>query len=909
MSLCVLAGASLAGLSGGAVRGAETRHRFLDKAALAGWEVEGDVTVDTSRKREAAASLRIGPGGKVVRRFRPVNGAGRVSFTVYDEKKLPAKAKERRVGPRWGLLQTDGRILGAAQIYAPYLAGDKTYATTEYDGSTWFKVQYLGECRRSEGWHTWTFDLDPEKGLRILFDGKDVNAKRRRFDWDRTNFEGFVGVVMMGDDGKGAGETLWVEVVDVELGGAMRAKPTPPPPPPPVVPDKDPAVQGEPARLQASVAGSHPRLLFGSDDVAAMKAQAKSEAGLPFWTALTNYVPACRAPRHRNFLKDATDGQRQGLWRMPTVALHYVLTGEKASLENAIGFMKVLLDLEHWETGKELDSGMSAGNIMIGAALAYDWLYHDLPPDFREAFRRKLFYHARAMYHGGHLKKNPGTHYWQNDPQNNHRWHRNAGMALCILAASEGKPEENWILTKTLEELRYVAKWLPEDGTSHEAPTYMVFGIAHLVLALQASDRCLGTGFLRQPFFENLGDYMAHMFTPGLSHRFSYGDGGTGIRKLGYDTCLYEVAATHRQPHVQGVLDRIVAQYGAEWGWMGLVWRDTTVPRTGVATFPTTVLFDDLGLVVLREGWEAGKTSAMFKCGPLGGYRLNRFRNERNFTYINVAHDDPDANSFVIFSGGEFLAETDRYSKHKQSANHNTILVNGMGQIVSGRHEGQVWSQPGRGDMSRMAYLTAWKDAGDIVVAEGEASGAYPAYRNKKGNARPPLTRFRRTFVWVKGRYILVLDDIRAGAPVEIDWLLQAPSLETVPGEEGRYRLRSGDAACDALVRCDAESEAQIVRSSADHRGELLGWRQLRLNAEGSALRLASVYAPWGGKPALDDLRWTQDCVTFKARGSSGADTWTWAMAPDNDTPSELNLTREGRTVIAVGPKDKAPRL
>jgi len=41
----------------------------------------------------------------------------------------------------------DGRILGVAWIYAPYLAGDKTCATAEYDGTTWLKVQYLGEYR------------------------------------------------------------------------------------------------------------------------------------------------------------------------------------------------------------------------------------------------------------------------------------------------------------------------------------------------------------------------------------------------------------------------------------------------------------------------------------------------------------------------------------------------------------------------------------------------------------------------------------------------------------------------------------------------------------------------------------------------------------------------------------------
>jgi len=864
------------------------------------------VSIDTERKHGGAATLRIGRGGRAVRRFRDADGAGRVEFTVYDEKKLPANPKGRRVGPRWGLLQGDGRIMGVGQIYAPYLAGDKTYASTEYDGTTWFKVQYLGECRRAEGWHTWTFDLDPARGLSIQLDGRDVNAKRKRFDWNKTKFHGFVGVVLLGDDGKSGGETLWVDRVDVALGDAMQARPTPPPPPPPVVPDKDPAVDGQPAKLSPSVAGVHPRLLFGPDDIAGLKERAQSEAARPFMNALTGYLPVCHAPKHTNFLKDATDGQRQGLWRMPTAALHYVLTGERKSLERAVSFMKLLQGLKHWETGGELDSGMSAANIMIGAALAYDWCYDGLEPGFREEFRKKLLYHARAMYHGGHLKKNKGTHYWQNDPQNNHRWHRDAGMALCLLAAAEGDAEEDWIMTETLKELKYVARWLPEDGTSHEAPTYMIFGIVHLMLAMQASDRCLGTEFLNQPFFEGVGNYLAHTYTPGLTHRFSYGDGGTGMKKLGYDTCLYRTASLHRQSHVQAALNRIVDTHGPEWGWMGLVWFDPTVPKGDVTAFPKSVLFDDLGLAIVREGWEPGKVAAMFKCGPFGGYTLNRFRNERNYTYINVAHDDPDANSFVIFANDRFVAETDRYSKHKQSANHNTILVNGVGQVVSGRKEGAVWSQPGRGDMTRMAYITAWKDAGDIVVAEGEASGSYIACKDKSGKMRPALERFRRTFVWVKGAYILVLDDIRAESPARIDWLLQAPGLETVDLANGKYCLSADGVKCEATIRCGAADQAcEIVDSPADHRGKPLGWQQLRLTTEADAVRYVSAYAAWGGSVTLEP-RWTADgaTVAVASRKRKGKDVWTWTAAPDNDTPSSLSLTRGGGSVLTVSGKD-----
>ncbi|MCX7916750.1 MAG: heparinase II/III-family protein [bacterium] len=130
----------------------------------------------------------------------------------------------------------------------------------------------------------------------------------------------------------------------------------------------------------------------------------------------------------------------------------------------------------------------------------------------------------------------------------------------------------------------------------------------------------------------------------------------------------------------------------------------------------------------------------MFKCGPLGGYSLNKFRNENNFKYVNVAHDDLDANSFIIYTKGKFVATTDGYSRSKKSANHNTILVDGKGQIPPGRREGDVWTQPATGqtDMTQLAYITKFKDMGDVVISEGEVGRFYQNLR-----------KFRRSFIWV----------------------------------------------------------------------------------------------------------------------------------------------------------------
>jgi hypothetical protein len=881
---------------------------FEAPADLSRLAVQGNAVVDTARKHGGASSLRLDPGASVEWKLRDADGSGKVELWVYEGMNQPANPKDRVVGPRWGIRQADGRMLVVGQLFAPYLAGDTTYTASETaDGKAWFtKVTYLGESKRAEGWHQWTFDFDAKKGLSILLDGKDVNARRKRYDWNASSVVGFASVVVFG--GAAGSWPLWVDDLSAVLGGPMEVAPIPPPPPPPVVPDKDPAA-AQPVALGYKDLKVHPRLLFGPEDVEALRAFVASPAGKPLMDQLLAYRQASRPGAGTEFLKDATDGQRQGFWRMPTVALHYVLTGDAQSLADTAAFLRKFNELPNWEIGAERDSGMSAANIMIGAALAYDWTYDALDPALRDAFRRKLWHHARAMYHGGHLMKNAGTHYWQNDPHNNHRWHRNAGMALCALAAAGGAAEEQWLLGEIRRELDFVARWLPADGTSHESPSYLVFGGSHLLLALQASDRAFGTAYLQLPFCRNTALFRLQSLKPGFRDAFSYGD-GAGLGS--YNGYCWKTASVHKQADILAGLERLRAASpkAFEFAWFDILWKDPALAAGDLARVPTKVVFPDIGTLFIRDSWRDSAVAAMFKCCPFGGHTLNRFRNEADFKYINVAHDDPDANSFVVNIGAANVVETDRYSKSKKSANHNTVLVNGVGQEAAGRSEGGGWTQPatGRTDMSRMGYLTAWKNAGKIVAVEGEAAGSYLALNDRRrGVQRPALERFRRTFVWVEGEYLLVLDDLRAPAEVTYDWLMQAPKLEAVDAAALRYSLADGGASCAFQIASDAALSTAIRESPADHRGDKIGHQQLVATAKTARMRVASVYAPWGGDASVVLEPASEFAATVRVKRGADTDTWRWEAAEAADKPGRLKLDAGARRAFELTPADVAP--
>ncbi|MFP4354645.1 MAG: DUF4962 domain-containing protein [Phycisphaerae bacterium] len=654
-----------------------------------------------------------------------------------------------------------------------------------------------------------------------------------------------------------------------------------------VVPANDPA-EANPPKLVESVMAAHPRLLFGPGDIPALRKLARTE-GKVFFQQMVEYLPVCKAPQQPKFQTDATDGQRVGLWRMPTAALHHVITGERKSLDQAQSYLDLLLKLEHWETGKERDSGMSSANLLIGAALSYDWLHDQLEPAYREKVRKRLLEMARRQYYGGHLNGNNATAYWQGDPANNHRWHRDAGMVLAVLTAYEGDQADNWLLARCFEEMELITGHLPPDGSSHEGPSYLIFGGAHLTLAAQAADRCFGTKYLQQSFFRNAPLFRLHTVAPGLAEPLGFGDNaGMGS----YSNFLYQCASVHALADVQAGLDAHRKANPEAWwlGWMSLVWFDPDLPDGSLNDLPTAALFPDIGLATFRDQWGPGGVAATFKCGPFGGYALNAYRNANGFKYINVAHDDPDANAFTIFAGGSMLAETDRYSRSKKSANHNTILVNGVGQTVAGRKEGMVWTQPAvGGDMTKMAVITAAATRGDVTLVQGEAAGSYPAIRN----TRPGLDRFGRSFIWVRGRYILVLDEIAAPEPVEISWLLQGPELQA--GEKpGRYVLSKGAARCPVQVICRSEGQAKIVTSPADHRGKALGFRQLRLVTSTAATRIVSLYDPWntGASCKADFAAGVSGAASVTVSGDGFVDRWDWPAGRGRFEATRLTARR-----------------
>ena len=199
-----------------------SRWDFNEADALKGWIVAGDVDLDRTKDRQGAGgSLRVGPGGSALLKLRAENGSGKVELWVYDDGLKTANGHARGVGPRWGLVQTDGRSLAAGIFRASYLEGNAGYTASACDGKNWFdKLFWLEVKRAPAGWHKWTFDFDPDLGPRLFHNGKEVGPSL-----GKANLKGFCALEIWGDSGLEKGQTIWVDDLSVVLGGPAHLVP------------------------------------------------------------------------------------------------------------------------------------------------------------------------------------------------------------------------------------------------------------------------------------------------------------------------------------------------------------------------------------------------------------------------------------------------------------------------------------------------------------------------------------------------------------------------------------------------------------------------------------------------------------------------------------------------------------
>ena len=330
------------------------------------------------------------------------------------------------------------------------------------------------------------------------------------------------------------------------------------------------------------------------------------DAGADYFKVCSAPVPTAGEPWNE---RDTDKWQSIGWWRGMTTLLLYARTGNEVYARNAIELMMAICKSAHWEISDEEDYGMGTGQLMATVALIYDTTYDQLTDAQRKIVRQRLWLAADRMYNYGFndFKKipNASVRYWQQDPQNNHRWHRLCGYMLACLAIYGEEPGIDGYLDHAIKEAQFVEKWLPDDGSNHEGVGYQAFGMQFLVPAFVAMDRCLigMDGIRKDPGFHEAPYFRAHMITPDGQHMWNFGDGDWGTYYFSHDN--FKLASEWRDPMAQALHLRnfeLSPESYIYHGWT-LLWYDPTLKPGDLAKLPTWRYFPDLDIAAFRQAY------------------------------------------------------------------------------------------------------------------------------------------------------------------------------------------------------------------------------------------------------------------------------------------------------------------
>jgi len=180
------------------------------------------------------------------------------------------------------------------------------------------------------------------------------------------------------------------------------------------------------------------------------------------------------------------------------------------------------------------------------------------------------------------------------------------------------------------------------------------------------------------------------------------------------------------------------------------------------------------------DKWQEN-VGVIFVARPKGGYQHSFFC-DGSFQFFAYGQD--------LTSGGGSTGNKDVFAYHAMS--HNTVLINGLGQ-----------AQPLHWRISnftrsilpmRAARLAAFQAKGDVAYFAADLTSAYLSKPRRvahwwgtfgeayQARPLPPIEYYHRHVLFIKNRYLLVLDDIKLAEPhsATFTWLYHVPRADGV---------------------------------------------------------------------------------------------------------------------------------
>jgi len=471
--------------------------------------------------------------------------------------------------------------------------------------------------------------------------------------------------------------------------------------------------------------------------------------------------------------------------RMAALAVVSVLSEDEGLKQTAIRYLVGLCRRSEWDPNRDL----LHGHILWGVAIGYDWLWQDLTAEQRQLVRNCLAREAQRQF----LASTEQRGWWRNQYLQNHGHVNLCGLAYAAAALyGEDERAEQWLSLADAFFSRTFEVSNP-DGVSIEGLSYGAYALEFCLRYADLARQALGKDYYGCPWLKRFPLYIAHSTLPVMTRHewaMTFGDSPRAANSHLPTHSMARIAAEYRDPIAQGACRMLQDLHGGlgRDPWQTVLWYDPSVPAVGREDLPTFHHFSDVGQVMMRTDWSSDAMLVGLKCGPWLGHNL---WHRVGWDY-GAAHEHPDVNSFQIYAYGAWLAVDPGYTLLKRTCNHNTLLIDGYGQLG----EGKTWfSTLDALYYHHYAKILRAEQHGQYDYVAADGTGAY-----HPGLA---LRRFVRHFIFLKPLRVLILvDDI---------------ATETT----GYYRIWARDDVQFEGMKIESPRSEFVVPARADRKGRV----------------------------------------------------------------------------------------
>ena len=445
------------------------------------------------------------------------------------------------------------------------------------------------------------------------------------------------------------------------------------------------------------------------------------------------------------------------------------------------------------------NADLTAGHFLFSTAMVYHWLKDELQDEtctyvigqdgtadtvvttqnmpILEAMEHRLWYVCDEMF-------NQSTRY---DVYIMNHCHVRMGGLLAATIALRGDAHTAQDREKLIKYTGMVMykdglgmNSLMPDGTSQEGVPYWEYAAEWLIKAGVMIRNTYGIDlFETTRVLEHSGDYVLYNLLPqdswtSTNSVLNVGDSPTN-HWYGPANILRFIAGEYNDANALWLAQQIETA-GIEVGasqWMSVMFTDSTQQPVAPSLDQTLVWFQDLDHIIARTDWSGNEDMLSIKCGiPFG---KNLMQLQKDGVYVgspDAGHAHPDANHITLYANGEFLLRDDGYCS-KTAGNHNTLLVNGQGQLGEGfsfLYEEKYFENDAK-PYIKIAESNATYGYDYIV---GNATEAY--------HSDLKLDLYERNILWLKDeKVLLVVDNIRtfAATDLELRWFPQSKNVSS----------------------------------------------------------------------------------------------------------------------------------